>query len=202
MSSGIFVSPEGEVLSKIKEAIGLAGSQARLSDWLGCSPDLVSLWKLKKRWIRFDFLKNISHFTGANIMNLIDGCKLRGQNVGASHDNGFIVFRKEMSSQKARVIGWVLTDGHIHSERNMITVIQKHKSMLKKLISDFQNEFGMGRSHFGIYSMNNCWRLRIGSAPLKFVFTEFYEIPAGCKYSKVRIPPSLFNADCSTKMSF
>ncbi|KXA90132.1 hypothetical protein AKJ57_04410 [candidate division MSBL1 archaeon SCGC-AAA259A05] len=107
-----------------------------------------------------------------------------------------------MGSQKARIIGWILRDGHIHSKRNMITVVQKYKSVLKKLIPDFQDEFRMGCSHFGVYIMNNCWRLRIGSAFIKFVFTELYGIPAGCKYSKIRLPPILFNTDHSTRMFF
>lgn len=202
MSSQLYVEPGREISSNVVRAANVFGSQAKLADFIGCSSDSISLWKLEKRWIPFNVIKKLALVTRTDFEDLIDKRKMRGQNAGSSLDDGSLTFNVEMTSRKARIIGWIITDGNLHSRRNRIVVVQKHRAVLERLALDFQREFQMHPSHFGIYRLGDSWRLMVASAPLKRMLSLYYGIPVGQKYSKVMVPPSLFEANRLIKLSF
>jgi hypothetical protein len=198
-----YVEPTGKIRTIIEEACAKAGSQARFAKMLNCTEGSLSLWKLGKRWIPWWMIEKLATMVNKDALDLIDRHRIRGQNSGSSNDDGTVKVQKKMTSEKARLLGWVLTDGNIHSKRSDITIAQRYKTPLLKLISSFQNEFSMGPSHFGVYKLGDrYWRLVIRSTPLKFVLTKFYGVSVGMKCSTIRIPPDVFTSDRSTKVSF
>lgn len=198
-----YIEPTDKIRTIIEEACAEAGSQARLAKMLNCTEGSLSLWKLGKRWIPWHTIEKLAMMMNKDALNLVDGHRIRGQNSGSSNDDGAVKVQKKMTPEKARLLGWVLTDGNIHSKRSDITIVQKYKTPLLKLIPYFRNEFSMGPSHFGVYKLGDrYWRLVIRSTPLKFVLTKFYGVSVGLKCSTIRIPPDIFTSDRSIKVLF
>jgi len=199
----VYVEPTDKIRTIIAKAREDAGSQARLAKMLNCTEGSLSLWKLGKRWIPWYIVEKLAAMVNENTLDLVDRHRIRGQNPGPSNDDGTIKVQKKMTSEKARLLGWVLTDGNIHSKRSDIVIVQKYKTPLLKLMSHFQDEFFMGSSHFGIYRLGDrYWRLVVRSTPLKFILTKFYGVSVGLKCSTIKIPPEIFSSDRSTKVSF
>jgi len=197
------VEPSTRARSALIKAIQIVGTQAELARLIGYDQGSVSLWKLGKRWIPLDVLKMITKITGSEADDLIYKHKLRGQNPGTSMDDGTIELTAKMTCKKARLVGWILTDGNLHSQRNIVTVVQKCKAPLERLIQDFRDEFRMGRSHFGIYRQGKrYWRLVINSAPLKQLLSLHFGVHIGDKCTKVKVPKEIFNANRKAKMAF
>lgn len=118
--------------------------------------------------------------------DFLNGLQLKGKSGRA------ITFKKNITSQIAQLLGFIITDGSLISTEPRVSLGQNDEGLLLKYLNIINTEYNINLN----FNFNGK-ETRIISSPLRYILYKYYKIPLGKKVRTVEIPPQILSSDNS-----